>query len=208
MNIEEFKEWIKIKHTGQIRWYSGIDYHLHPFAVAELTGEVVEEIGEKSLKYMSNERSSLFASALAHDVVEDCFESNEAGFLELEAIFKKIHCIDYKLSMEIIRHVTEPDISDRGQKLVKYMSQMLNFNKESMILKTCDLWHNSHSLQEDAKNFEIPNEKLNKMCNKWLDYVRILNVALTTNTKEFKSVKTVLQNRLDVVKNTINEIIP
>lgn len=208
--IEEYKTYIIEKHAGQIRKFSGLPYHTHPFAVCENVCVFVELIKDE---FKTDKiKNSLFVGALSHDVAEDCYKQNVAGYQALARVIYPMHDIlDPDIVMKIIRGMTKPERGGNSTyRHLKYMAQMMNFDKHVMTVKLCDIDHNTESYTNDLKLIKDKNEvkSTSWTMGKYIEVLNILKLTLDNNTIDFsKNYRIVALNKIDEITKRVNSLL-
>lgn len=126
------REMAEMKHSGQVRKFSGEDYAEHPKRVAQTV-----------LKYKnSKELDKLVIAALLHDTVEDTDTSIE----EIKSIFG-----------DLVASLVEELTSDKNLKVIDkadYLSRkMVNMTSWGLVIKLADRLDNVSDLRHVNKNF-------------------------------------------------------
>lgn len=126
-------------HEGQVRKYTGEAYITHPVAVADLVEAYLDEKG-----FSEEEVMMAIQVAILHDTVEDTVATME----DIEALF----------GPEIAKGVwfmTKTPNYVGNRKFRKELCEMRLREAPEIIriLKTCDMFHNSLSIEEHDPKF-------------------------------------------------------
>lgn len=139
---EELFEFVKEKHKGQVRKYTGEPYHNHLYNVAE----IVSNLGEEYIEV-----------ALCHDL----FEDTDCGYEEL---FNKLFSIGYDensafnirySALELTDEFTKenfPDMNRENRKIHEAI-RLSNISEFAQTVKYADLIDNTKSIVECDKQF-------------------------------------------------------
>ena len=126
-------------HKGQVRKYTGEDYITHPVAVADLVEAYLDEKG-----FSEEEVMMAIQVAILHDTVED----TKATMEDIESLFGP------EIAKGVWFMTKTPDYVG-NRKFRKELCEMrLRESPEIIrILKTCDMFHNSLSIEEHDPKF-------------------------------------------------------
>ena len=126
-------------HEGQVRKYTGEAYITHPVAVADLVEAYLDEKG-----FSEEEVMMAVQVAILHDTVED----TEATMEEIESLFGP------EIAKGVWFMTKTPDYVG-NRKFRKELCEMRLREAPEIIqiLKTCDMFHNSLSIEEHDPNF-------------------------------------------------------
>jgi (p)ppGpp synthase/HD superfamily hydrolase len=129
MNVYEALKFATKAHEGQVRKYTGEEYITHPVAVADM----VEHYLDSKECYTEEQIQTAMQIAILHDTVEDCDVTIE----EIEELFGA----DVAQGVWFLTK-TPAFVGNRAQapEIIK-------------IIKTCDMHHNSKSIEEYDANF-------------------------------------------------------
>lgn len=127
----------KLKHSGQIRKYTGEDYIVHPIEVAELVATMLREVTLHQMYKMGNfSIEEAYIAALLHDVVEDCGVSN----IEIAAMFGANVAL-------IVEGLTDDKLEgNRAARKEKMLRKHNSMPAIVRFIKVCDLIHNMRSI--------------------------------------------------------------
>lgn len=143
MNFYHALKFATKMHEGQFRKYTGEEYITHPVAVADM----VEHYLDSKECYTEEQIDTAIQIALLHDTVEDCDVTIE----EIEEIF----------GAEVAQGVwfltkTPAFVGNRAQRKALCEARLAQAPEIIKIIKTCDMHHNSKSIEEyDAKFWEL-----------------------------------------------------
>jgi (p)ppGpp synthase/HD superfamily hydrolase len=126
-------------HKGQVRKYTGEDYITHPVAVADLVEAYLDEKG-----FSEEEVMMAIQVAILHDTVED----TEATMEDIESLFGP------EIAKGVWFMTKTPDYVG-NRKFRKELCEMRLREAPEIIriLKTCDMFHNSLSIEEHDPKF-------------------------------------------------------
>ena len=127
----------ELKHSGQIRKYTGEDYIVHPIEVAELVATMLREVTLHQMYKMGNfSIEEAYIAALLHDVVEDCGVSN----IEIAAMFGANVAL-------IVEGLTDDKLEgNRAARKEKMLRKHNSMPAIVRFIKVCDLIHNMRSV--------------------------------------------------------------
>ena len=127
----------ELKHSGQIRKYTGEDYIVHPIEVAELVATMLREVTLHQMYKMGNfSIEEAYIAALLHDVVEDCGVSN----IEIAAMFGANVAL-------IVEGLTDDKLEgNRAARKEKMLRKHNSMPAIVRFIKVCDLIHNMRSI--------------------------------------------------------------
>ena len=127
----------ELKHSGQIRKYTGEDYIVHPIEVAELVATMLREVTLHQMYKMGNfSIEDAYTAALLHDVVEDCGVSN----IEIAAMFGANVAL-------IVEGLTDDKLEgNRAARKEKMLRKHNSMPAIVRFIKVCDLIHNMRSI--------------------------------------------------------------
>lgn len=126
-------------HEGQVRKYTGEEYITHPVAVADLVETYLDKKG-----YTEEEIMTAMEVAILHDTVEDTVATMESveGFFGPEVakgVWFLTKTPDYVGNRKFRKELCEARLREAPE-IVR-------------IIKTCDMFHNSLSIEEHDPNF-------------------------------------------------------
>lgn len=126
-------------HEGQVRKYTGEAYITHPVAVADLVEAYLDEKG-----FSEEEVMMAIQVAILHDTVEDTVATME----DIEALFGP------EIAKGVWFMTKTPDYVG-NRKFRKELCEMRLREAPEIIriLKTCDMFHNSLSIEEHDPKF-------------------------------------------------------
>ena len=126
-------------HEGQVRKYTGEAYITHPVAVADLVEAYLDEKG-----FSEEEVMMAVQVAILHDTVEDTVATME----DIEALFGP------EIAKGVWFMTKTPDYVG-NRKFRKELCEMRLREAPEIIriLKTCDMFHNSLSIEEHDPKF-------------------------------------------------------
>jgi (p)ppGpp synthase/HD superfamily hydrolase len=126
-------------HKGQVRKYTGEDYITHPVAVADLVEAYLDEKG-----FSEEEVMMAIQVAILHDTVED----TKATMEDIESLFGP------EIAKGVWFMTKTPDYVG-NRKFRKELCEMRLREAPEIIriLKTCDMFHNSLSIEEHDPKF-------------------------------------------------------
>ena len=127
-------------HEGQVRKYTGEEYITHPVAVADLVEEYMDSKGT----FTEEEIQMAIQVAILHDTVEDTVATMESieGFFGPEiakGVWFMTKTPDYVGNRKFRKELCEMRLREAPEII--------------RILKTCDMFHNSLSIEEHDPNF-------------------------------------------------------
>jgi (p)ppGpp synthase/HD superfamily hydrolase len=126
-------------HEGQVRKYTGEEYITHPVAVADLVEEYLDEKG-----YSEEDVMMAIQVALLHDTVED----TEATMEDIEAEFGA------DIAKGVWFLTKTPDyVGNRAFRKQLCEARLREAPEIIRIIKTCDMFHNSLSIEEHDPKF-------------------------------------------------------
>ena len=126
-------------HEGQVRKYTGEEYITHPVAVADLVEIYLDKKG-----YTEEEIMTAMEVAILHDTVEDTVATMESveGFFGPEVakgVWFLTKTPDYVGNRKFRKELCEARLREAPEII--------------RIIKTCDMFHNSLSIEEHDPNF-------------------------------------------------------
>jgi (p)ppGpp synthase/HD superfamily hydrolase len=126
-------------HKGQVRKYTGEDYITHPVAVADLVEAYLDEKG-----FSEEEVMMAIQVAILHDTVED----TKATMEDIESLFGP------EIAKGVWFMTKTPDYVG-NRKFRKELCEMRLREAPEIIriLKTCDMFHNSLSIEAHDPKF-------------------------------------------------------
>ena len=126
-------------HEGQVRKYTGEAYITHPVAVADLVEAYLDEKG-----FSEEEVMMAIQVAILHDTVEDTVATME----DIEALFGP------EIAKGVWFMTKTPDYVGNRKCRKELCEMRLREAPEIIrILKTCDMFHNSLSIEEHDPKF-------------------------------------------------------
>lgn len=124
-------------HAGQVRKYSGIPYHTHPEAVAELVASVTSD-------------EDTIIAAIGHDWGED----TNVSFLEIERLLgTEVAILIWELTDQYT-HENYPQWNRESRK-TKEAERLATISHSAQIVKIADLIHNTADILKNDKEFAI-----------------------------------------------------
>ncbi len=126
-------------HEGQVRKYTGEEYITHPVAVADLVEIYLDKKG-----YTEEEIMTAMEVAILHDTVEDTVATMESveGFFGPEVakgVWFLTKTPNYVGNRKFRKELCEARLREAPEII--------------RIIKTCDMFHNSLSIEEHDPNF-------------------------------------------------------
>lgn len=152
------------KSIGQVRKYTGVPYHTHPFSVADRVSQVT---GSKNT----------IIAALLHDVVED----TELDLKDIEAIFGP----NVTSLVEQVTDVSKPEDGNRAVRKKIDRAHISKASPEAKTIKLADLIDNTEFIYEhDPKFAKVYMEEKRKL----------LEVLHEGDQRLFKKAKGIVDN--------------
>lgn len=143
MNVYEALKFATKAHEGQVRKYTGEEYITHPVAVADM----VEHYLDSKECYTEEQILTAIQIAILHDTVEDCDVTIE----EIEELFGA----DVAQGVWFLTK-TPAFVGNRAQRKALCEARLAQAPEIVKIIKTCDMHHNSKSIEEhDAKFWKL-----------------------------------------------------
>ena len=139
MNVYEALKFATKAHEGQVRKYTGEEYITHPIAVADLVEEYLDYKG-----YSEEEVDTAIQIALLHDTVED----TDVTIEEIQRLF------GFKVAQGVWFLTKTPSfVGNRAERKALCEERLAKAPEVIKIIKTCDMHHNSKSIEEYDANF-------------------------------------------------------
>lgn len=173
MKLVDVKELVRIFHHGQVD-KQGVDYYLHPLAVAKNVSSLWVKYGDAILASLGHrvDYQDLENAALLHDVAEDTFVTLEdlrsLGFSDVTMEIVSL------MSCDMVERKTNPDgtkkpYTQRVQEIID------SGNKLAMLVKLADNLHN-----------DDPSRRLEWTHKKYVKTIPMLVEALGIPVEDFK----------------------
>jgi (p)ppGpp synthase/HD superfamily hydrolase len=139
MTIYDALKFATFAHEGQYRKYTGEEYITHPIAVADLVEEYLDYKG-----YSEEEVDTAIQIALLHDTVED----TDVTIEEIQRLF------GFKVAQGVWFLTKTPSfVGNRAERKALCEERLAKAPEVIKIIKTCDMHHNSKSIEEHDPNF-------------------------------------------------------
>jgi (p)ppGpp synthase/HD superfamily hydrolase len=140
MTVFDTLRFATLAHKGQYRKYTGEEYITHPIAVADL----VEQYMDLQGTFSEEEIQTAIQIALLHDTVEDTDTTIETiqnlfGFKVAQGVWFLTKCPDF--------------VGNRAERKFLCETRLAQAPEIVKIIKNCDMYHNSLSIEEHDPNF-------------------------------------------------------
>jgi|14BtaG_2_1085337.scaffolds.fasta_scaffold00162_4 (p)ppGpp synthase/HD superfamily hydrolase len=140
MTVYDTLRFATIAHKGQYRKYTGEEYITHPIAVADLVEEYMDSKGT----FSEEEIQTAIQIALLHDTVED----TETTIETIQELF------GFKVAQGVWFLTKTPAfVGNRAERKHLCETRLAQAPDIIKIIKTCDMFHNSLSIEEHDPNF-------------------------------------------------------